>query len=614
MEFSLFNASALAHGVRIGGCGIIRNGYGLPMEFIEHLKSSVDIVGVIGEYVRLRRIGGGPRYMGLCPFHAEKTPSFSVHSGHQFYKCFGCNAGGDVIKFVMEMERLTFWEAVKQLAERNGIPLPKRTDLADEESRRRGRLLEIQALAAQHFARTLAGPSGSEARAYLARRGVSPETCQEFALGYAERSGQSLFRVLEKSGFTGDEMESSGLVLRRTEGAGFYDRFRDRLIFPIHSESGKVIAFGGRALAAADEPKYLNSPETPLYRKGDVLYNLNRARKAIQEAGSAILVEGYMDVIGVYAAGIHNVVATCGTALTPAQVAALRRHAPEIVLNFDPDKAGRSATERSIDVLLNERMQVRVLELPEGVDPDEYILEHSAEAYADLVKNRARRYFHWLAERARGKFDVRTPEGRVAIFQFLLPQIQKMPDRIERLQVVDDVSEYLKIDAGLVRDEFRRAAAERREARPLPPSASPFEPYEQRLLRALLELPEARPELVRRLRAMPSLAHLVSAGIFDTMLRMIEAAESVTYAAVDARLADEDKNRLALLIHDAAESADPITLEQALAALDPLEAHARRAEMAELKERIIAAERAGDTQEAVRLAAEKKTRARRGAG
>ncbi|MGO9240320.1 MAG: DNA primase [Bryobacteraceae bacterium] len=582
------------------------------MEFIEHLKSSVDIVGVIGEYVRLRRIGGGARYMGLCPFHAEKTPSFSVHSGHQFYKCFGCNAGGDVIKFVMEMERLTFWEAVKQLAERNGIPLPKRTDLTDEESRRRGRLLEIQALAAQHFARTLAGPSGSEACDYLARRGVSPETCKEFALGYAERSGQTLLRVLEKSGFTGDEMESSGLVLRRTEGAGFYDRFRDRLIFPIHSESGKVIAFGGRALEAADEPKYLNSPETPLYRKGAVLYNLNRARKAIQEAGCAILVEGYMDVIGVYAAGIHNVVATCGTALTPAQVSALRRHAPETVLNFDPDKAGRSATERSIDVLLNERMQVRVLELPEGVDPDEYILEHSAEAYADLVKNQARRYFHWLAERARGKFDVRTPEGRVAIFQFLLPQIQKMPDRIERLQVVDDVSEYLKIDAGLVRDEFRRAAAERREARPLPPPASPFLPHERRLLRALLETPAARPELARRLSQVPSIGTFVSARIFEAMLRMIEAGEPVSYAAVEARLGDEDKNRLAFLIHDDEESADLMTPEQALAALERLEADTRKAEMAELRQRIKAAERSGNVAEAVRLAAE--IRVRRGAG
>jgi DNA primase len=582
------------------------------MEFIEHLKSSVDIVGVIGEYVRLRRIGGGPRYMGLCPFHAEKTPSFSVHSGHQFYKCFGCNAGGDVIKFIMEMERLTFWEAVKYLAERNGIPLPKRTDLADDEARRRGRILEIQALAAQHFASTLASRSGAEARAYLSRRGVRPETCLEFALGYAERSGQSLFHLLERSGFTGDEMESSGLVLRRTEGAGFFDRFRHRLIFPIHSESGRVIAFGGRALEAADEPKYLNSPETPLYRKGDVLYNLNRARKSIQQAGCAILVEGYMDVIGVYAAGIHNVVATCGTALTPSQVSALRRHAPEIVLNFDPDKAGRSATERSIDVLLNERMQVRVLELPEGVDPDEYILAHSAAAYADLVKNQARRYFHWLAERARGKFDVRTPEGRVAIFQFLLPQIQKMPDRIERLQVVDDVSEYLKIDAGLVRDEFRRAAADRRDARPLPPPASPFLPHERRLLRALLETPEARPELARRLSRIPSLASFVSARIFETMLHMIEAGESVTYAAVEARLGDEDKNRLAFLIHDDEESADLMTPEQALAALERLEADTRKAEMAELRQRIKAAERSGDVLEAVRLAAE--IRARRGTG
>jgi len=574
------------------------------MDFIEHLKSSVDIVAVIGDYVRLRHIGSGPRYMGLCPFHSEKTPSFSVHSGHQFYKCFGCNAGGDVIRFIMEIERFTFWEAVKYLAERNGIPLPKRNDLADDEARRRSRLLEIHDLAAQHFSRSLAGSPGAEARAYLSRRGVRPETAGEFALGYAERSGQSVVSLLQRNGFSAEEMEQSGLVLRRNDGSGFYDRFRNRLIFPIHSESGKVIAFGGRALDAGDEPKYLNSPETALYRKGDLLYNLNRARKAIQQENFAVLVEGYMDVIGVFAAGIHNVVATCGTALTPTQVMALRRHAPELVVNFDPDKAGRTATERSIDVLLNERMQVRVLELPDGVDPDEYILHNSAEAYADLLKNHARRYFHWLADRTRSKFDLRTPEGRVATFQFLLPQIQKMPDRIERLQVVDDVAEYLKIDAGIVRDEFRRAAADRREPRPIAVPPSPFKPHERHLLRALLDLPESRAELAPRLHGHPSLHGLVSAPIIHTMLGLIDAGEPLTYASVEARLSDEDKNRLALLIHDSEESADDITIEQARAALARLEADERKASLAELKERIKAAERSGDAQEALRLAAE----------
>jgi len=288
-------------------------------------------------------------------------------------------------------------------------------------------------------------------------------------------------------------MELSGLVLRRNEGSGCYDRFRHRLIFPIHSESGKVIAFGGRALDADDQPKYLNSPETSLYRKGDVLYKpqprpqghprrrLHHPRRGLHGRDRGLR-RRHPECCGHLR---HRPHAIPGLGPAPPCYRACRQ--------FRPDKAGRSATEKSIDVLLTEHMQVRVLELPEGVDPDEYILDHSAEAYADLVKNQTRRYFHWLAERARGKFDVRTPEGRVAIFQFLLPQIHKMPDRIDRLQVVDDVAEYLKIDAGIVRDEFRKAASERREPRPLPPPVSPFKPHEQRLLRALLESPRAVP-------------------------------------------------------------------------------------------------------------------------
>jgi DNA primase len=574
------------------------------MDFVEHLKSSVDIVAVIGEYVRLRRVGAGPRYMGLCPFHSEKTASFSVHSGHQFYKCFGCSAGGDVIKFVMEMERLSFWEAIQHLAERNGIPLPKRNDLADDEAKRRTRILDIHVLAAQHFSRTLNSSAGSEARQYVDRRGVRSEISEEFALGYAERGGQSLVRFLERQGFTSLELEESGLVIKRSDGSGFFDRFRHRLMFPIHSESGKVIAFGGRALAPDDEPKYLNSPETSIYRKGHILYNLNRARKAIQQESYVIMVEGYMDVIGVYAAGVHNVVATCGTALTQQQVASLRRHAPEVVVNFDPDKAGRSATERSIDIVLNERMQVRVLELPEGVDPDEYILANSAAAYVDLVKNHTRRYFHWLADRARGKFDMRTPEGRVQVFQLLLPQIHKMPERLDRLEVVNDLADHLRVEPSVVLDEFRRAAAERREARPAPVAKSPLGISERQLLRAILENDVARAQLPPRLRQAGVHKTFLSAKIFETMLRMIEDGAPFSYTTVEARLEDSDKELLAKAVLDDEEVQETPTIEQAAACLERLERDAQKSGAADLRERIKAAERAGDFAEALRLTAE----------
>jgi DNA primase len=300
------------------------------MDFVEHLKSSVDIVKVIGEYVRLRRVGTGSRYMGLCPFHTEKTASFSVHQTHQFYKCFGCGAGGDVLKFVMEIERLSFYEALRLLADRNGIPMPKRADYSDDETRLRAAVFQMHEIAAKAFRANLNSPGGTQARKYLAKRSVSPELAEEFGLGYSDRSGQDLVRRFQREGISHEQMEASGLVLKRHDGSGFYDRFRGRLMFPIHSESGKVIAFGGRALVAEDEPKYMNSPETAIYKKGYVLYNLHRAKETIRKEDRTILVEGYMDVIGVHAAGVRGVVASCGTALTATQVKILKRHSEKI--------------------------------------------------------------------------------------------------------------------------------------------------------------------------------------------------------------------------------------------------------------------------------------------
>ena len=349
------------------------------MDFVEQLKSSVDIVKTVGEYVRLKRAGSTPRYMGLCPFHTEKTPSFSVHGSHQYYKCFGCGLGGDVLNFIMEIERISFYEALKLLADRNGLTMPKR-EFSDPDSKLRGALMEMHDLAASTFQSNLNSSAGAEARNYLSNRGVTSEQIAEFGLGVSDGSGQQLVRRLQEK-FGADYLETSGLVLKRQDGSGFFDRFRGRLMFPIHNESGKVIGFGGRALKSGDDPKYLNSPETALYRKSYVLYNLHRAKDAVRKAECSVLVEGYMDVIGVFSAGVRNVVASCGTALTNTQVRALKRHSERIVVNFDPDAAGANAAERSIQMLLDENLQVRVLELEGDLDPDEYVKANGAEAY-----------------------------------------------------------------------------------------------------------------------------------------------------------------------------------------------------------------------------------------
>src|SRR5690242_15511239 len=246
------------------------------MDFVEQLKSTADIVSVVGEYVRLRK-SSTYRFTGLCPFHSEKTPSFTVHVSKQFYHCFGCHAHGDVLKFVMEMEHVSFYEALKSLAERFGVPMPKRSQYADEDARRRAALFQMHELAQENFRANLAGPAGETARTYLAQRGVASQTIAEFGLGYSDRSGRALVRLLEQRGFAASLVEESGLVGKRPDGS-FYDKFRNRLMFPIHDEKGRIIAFGGRALAKEDDPKYLNSPETPIYKKRDVLYNLHRAK------------------------------------------------------------------------------------------------------------------------------------------------------------------------------------------------------------------------------------------------------------------------------------------------------------------------------------------------
>ena len=569
------------------------------MDFKEQLKSSVDIVNVIGDYVRLRK-SGVSRYTGLCPFHSEKTPSFSVHAGHQFYKCFGCGASGDVLKFVMEFEHVSFPEAMKLQAERNGIPMPKRAEYADADTRLRAAVFQIQELAQEAYRDQLAGPSGAEARRYLEKRGVSPEMSAQFGLGYAERSGRALLRIAEKQGFTPEQMENSGLLGRREDGS-FYDRFRNRLMFPIHSESGKVIAFGGRALDPGENAKYINSADSPIYKKSAVLYNLHRAKEGIRKADRSVLVEGYMDAIGVFAAGVHEVVASCGTALTAQQVQALRRHAHKIIVNFDPDAAGAKAAEASIDLLLDESMHVRIMELDGGLDPDEYCKDRGAEAYRGKL-DKAQTYFYWLADRARAKFDLRTAEGRVAGFQFLLPAIQRLPDKIERVAVANDVAGYLGVDAGLVLENFRKAAQDRRDKK-VASVREPLRADEKILLNLLISDAEARQELIPELEQLPAVEQFATRRIFKALFAL-HAGGTVAYEELHARLEENDRELLASAVLLDETDSSVTSLSLGVECLRSLQRSSLKTLVAELKGRVKEAERSGNLREALRLAEE----------
>ena len=438
------------------------------------------------------------------------------------------------------------------------------------------------------------------ARRYLEKRGVSPEVSAQFGLGYAERSGRALLRILEKQGFTAEQLENSGLLGRREDGS-FYDRFRNRLMFPIHSESGKAIAFGGRALDPADEAKYLNSAESPIYRKSAVLYNLHRAKEGIRRADRSVLVEGYMDAIGVTAAGVREVVASCGTALTPQQVQALRRHSEKIVVNFDPDAAGANAAERSINLLLDESMRVRIVELEDGLDPDEYCKDRGADAYRGKL-DKAQTYFYWLADRARAKFDLRTAEGRVAGFQFLLPAIQRLPDKIERVAVANDVAGYLGVDAGLVLENFRKAAMDRRDKK-VAPVREPLRADEKILLNLLVSDAEACHELIPELERLPALEQFATRRIFKALFTL-HASGTVTYEELHARLEEGDQELLASAVLQDETDGSAVSLSLGEECLRSLQRSGLKTQVAALKARVKEAERSGNMQEALRLAEE----------
>ncbi|HTA41527.1 MAG TPA: DNA primase [Bryobacteraceae bacterium] len=565
------------------------------MEFKERLREQVDIVRVIGEYVRLRRIG--KRYTGLCPFHNEKTPSFSVSAEHQYFKCFGCDAKGDVFKFVELIEGLTFFEALKKLADQHGMALPKQSFASDEETRLKAALYEMHEIAASHFRNTLAGPAGAAARAYLSKRGVGENAVQQFGLGLSDGSGRTLLRSLEQRGFKPDQMEASGLVGKRDDGS-FYDRFRNRLMFPIQNESGKVIAFGGRALDPEEKAKYLNSPETRIYRKSNVLYNLHRAKESAMKLDRIVLVEGYMDVIGASQAGVTEVVASCGTALTIEQIRAMKRHSLNLYLNFDPDTAGAKASERSIKLLLDENMKIRIVELEGGLDPDEYCKEHGAEAYIQRV-SAAKTYFYWLADRAREKFNMREPQGRVDAFRSLVPAIQDLSDKLARVSYANDLAGYLGVDPRLVLEHFRKLETDRVDRAPTP-KTDPARATDRILLPLLVSDPDAREQLVGHLRSLPALKQLITAPIFDLLVSMHDSGENVTFNTLHERLDATMQENLAAIVLNTGH--DVSSIEDGLACVDALRRSDRENVLRDLKSRIKSAEREGRFQDAMELA------------
>jgi DNA primase len=469
-----------------------------PGDFAYNVKQQADIVRIIGEYVKLRK-AGAQNYSGLCPFHGEKTPSFSVHASRQFFHCFGCGVSGDVFTFIQKIENITFPEAVRAVAQKLGIAAPKAQFSSPQEAREartRGLLLDLHEAACQWFQQQLARPEGAAAREYLHGRGLDAEAIARFRIGFAPESG-FLLRDKLKGLADEDTLRESGLFSWKeredshsTEAAqpapaALYSKFRNRIVFPICNESGKVIAFTGRTLATDDKsgPKYLNSPETPIYSKSRVLFNLHLAKEAIRRLDYIILVEGQMDCISVFNAGYHNVIASSGTAFTEPQARLLARFSKKIVVNFDPDTAGAAAAERSLAMLVSEDFEIRILTLDQGFDPDLYVRRQGAAAYGEALKS-AQKYFAYLIDRAQAQFP-RTAEGKVKAVNYLLPHIQRIPSRIVRDELASDVAQKLQIDSAVLRQELRHVAGARTATKVAPAPEAALTEAERILLQAL---------------------------------------------------------------------------------------------------------------------------------
>lgn len=501
-------------------------------DFKEIVKQQADIVRIVGDYVKLRK-AGAQNFSGLCPFHSEKTPSFSVHATRQFFYCFGCGVKGDVFAFVQKIENITFPEAVRLIAQKLGIALPKITYSSPAEAKDaklRTILLEVHERACAFFQECLRRPEGANAREYLAGRGLDEDTIRGFRIGYAPDSG-FLLRDRLKGEFGEDVLRESGLFSWKQEETGgksgsldsarddktpketdvsantstngdirsgtksgvgaMYAKFRNRVMFPIANEAGRVIGFTGRTLSADEKsgPKYLNSPETPIYSKSRVLFNLDQAKEAIRKLDYAILVEGQMDCISVFAAGFHNVIASSGTAFTELQAKLLGRFSKNVVVNFDPDTAGAKATERTLGLLIEEEFQIKVLTLESGFDPDLFIRRKGKEAYGAALRS-SQKYFDYLIERARVQFPVRSAEGKVKAVNYLLPHVQRVPSRIVRDELGREMAQKLGIDSAVLRQELKHATAARSTSALKAPVETQITDAEKILIRALVSAKE----------------------------------------------------------------------------------------------------------------------------
>ena len=590
-----------------------------PQTFIDDLKRQADIVRVIQDYVQLKKKGAN--WMACCPFHKEKTPSFSVSPAKEIFYCFGCHKGGSVFNFVMEMERVSFPEAIKLVAEKSGVPLPKLVDDSRFEARRHeaDEVVELNKWALDWWEQQLeSGAEGDIAREYLKQREITDETRKTFHLGFAPDSWEALSIHLRQKGASQDEIDRSGLVVRKEEG-GSYDRFRGRLIFPVMDIQGKPIAFGGRTLKDEDA-KYINSPETAVYIKGRNLFGLNLTRDEIRKQGFAILVEGFLDLIVPYQFGIPNVVASLGTALTPEQARLLGRFARKVVVNYDGDPAGVQAAKKAIEILLAEDTEVKVLVLPDSSDPDEFIRKFGASEY-QRQRGEAQPHIQFVIDQAVRDRNLHRPAEKAEAVEEVLPYIRAVRSRIQKREYFDIAMDSLRIGDATLRRELwqsiRIGAGESARVGQKLISRTQARPTvaEQRLLELLLADEKLRRVVLPRLEP-EDYADLPTAAIFHALLEGEREGTVIDFDFLSKRTeGDPISELLPGLLMGQSESTEEdqwdarqVAAERCIDALRLMKVDRR---ISDLTSEIAAAERNGEDERRDRLATEHLELARR---
>jgi len=552
------------------------------MEIVDQLRQVANIVEIASQYTTLRL--RGRKHVGLCPFHSEKTPSFTVDAEKGLYHCFGCGVGGDVFSLIMEKENLSFPEALKHLAEKYHIPLPEQRKISPQAQKLEEQILGVNESALAFFKKNLLNtPEGKDALAYLKKRDIPDSIIQEFKIGYALNTWDALSSYFKNKGVSSALLEKAGLIIPGRKSGEFYDRFRGRVIFPIFTLTGKVVGFGGRTLFN-QEPKYLNSPDTPVYSKGHILYGLNFSKDSVREAGETVLVEGYTDFLSLYLSGFTNVVASLGTALTPQQLALAQRFAPRMIINYDGDTAGRTAAFRAASLCFEKGLETRVVVLPKELDPDGFIKKHGKEAYAKLLESAVPALKFVIDASVEGK-RMAVPEVKTKVLRSILAVIEAIPDSFVRSEYLKQAAQHLSVEESILRGLAERKPAEKAEE-----AREPFLAAEKRLLQILMESKELRPYIFAEVRE-EDFKGLKSEPIFRIILDYFKKDKDLIFHELQKEISP---SLFRLLSEALIEKGDPPSVDEALECLCALQKSCKETELRRIQAELALEDKKGD--------------------